>query len=186
MYMQRPVTFLGVLSVFISLSVTAVWGQTAPSTSSQPESASAKLARWMELVNSPDLTAEKAAAFEELAVFGTPDIVPLLTPLLSDEQLAHYARFALEANPAPSVDEAFRQALDQLEGRLLIGVISSIGVRRDAQAIAPLADKLVQPDVHVAAAAAHALGSIATPEAADKLAASLATATGPQRAAIAR
>ncbi|MHB0957501.1 MAG: HEAT repeat domain-containing protein [Pirellulaceae bacterium] len=186
MYMQRPVTFLGVLLVFISLCVTAVRGQTAPSTSSQSESASTKLARWMELVNSPDLTAEKAAAFEELAVFGTPDIVPLLTPLLSDEKLAHYARFALEANPAPSVDEAFRQALDQLEGRLLIGVISSIGVRRDAQAIAPLADKLVQPDVHVAAAAAHALGSIATPEAADKLAASLATATGPQRAAIAR
>jgi HEAT repeat protein len=140
----------------------------------------------MELVKSPDLTAEKAAAFEELAAIGTPDVVPALVPLLSDEKLAHYARFALEANPAPTVDAAFRQALDQLHGRLLIGVISSIGVRKDAQAVIPLAARLADGDVQIAAAAATALGSIATPEAADKLAAGLSTAAGPHRAAIAR
>ncbi len=108
------------------------------------ESAQARQTRLLNALKSPELTAEKAAAFEELAAFGTREVIPVLAPLLSDEKLAHYARFALEANPDPAVDELFRQSLDQLSGNLLIGVINSIGVRKDAQAIAALTARLTR------------------------------------------
>ena len=37
--------------------------------------------------------------------------------------------------PGPAADEALRKATENLEGRLLVGVINSIGVRRDAEAV---------------------------------------------------
>ena len=45
------------------------------------------------------------------------------------------ARYALEPIPDPSVDDALRDALGKLKGRLLVGVIGSLGVRRDAKAV---------------------------------------------------
>ena len=53
-----------------------------------------------------------------------------------------------------------RQALGQLKGQLLVGVIHSLGVRKDAQAVAPLAKLLAATDPAVAQAAARALGRI--------------------------
>lgn len=47
------------------------------------------------------------------------------------------------------MDEALRDALGKLKGRLLVGVIASIGVRRDAKAVEPLAKMLGSPDVEV-------------------------------------
>jgi len=108
---------------------------------------------------------EKAEACRELAVVGTKDAVPVLVGLLADEKLSHMARYALEAMPDPGVDTALRQALTQLRGRPLVGVIGSLGVRRDARAVEPLAGLLANDDPDVAQAAARALGSIATPEA---------------------
>ena len=68
---------------------------------------------------------------------GTKEAVPVLAALLADEKLAHMARYALEPIPDPAVDEAFRAALGNLKGRRLVGVICSIGVRRDGQGRAP-------------------------------------------------
>ena len=42
---------------------------------------------------------EKAVACKRLAVYGTKDAVPSLAPLLADEQLASWARIAMEAIP---------------------------------------------------------------------------------------
>src|SRR5512138_1610120 len=72
---------------------------------------------------------EKADACRELAHLGTKNAVPSLAPLLADEQLGHMARYALETIPDPSVDAALREALGKVKGRLLAGVIGSIGVR---------------------------------------------------------
>src|SRR5262245_63770557 len=60
---------------------------------------------------------EKAKACQRLAVVGTKEAIPVLSELLGDEKLAHYARFALEPIPDPSVDDAFREALGKLKGR---------------------------------------------------------------------
>ena len=46
-----------------------------------------------------------------------------------------YARFGLEGIPDPAVDEALREAATKLQGRQLVGVIDSIGQRKDAKAV---------------------------------------------------
>ena len=79
--------------------------------------------------------AEKAITCKHLAVHGTKDAVPALAALLPDEQLTSWARIALEAIPDPAAAAALRRALGELKGRVLVGVINSIGVRRDAEAV---------------------------------------------------
>jgi HEAT repeat protein len=108
---------------------------------------------------------EKAKACQTLAVIGTRKCVPVLAGMLGDEKMAHYARFGLQPIPDPAVDEALRDALGKLQGMLLVGVIDSIGIRRDAKAVEPLEKLLGDSDLDVARAAAAALGRIATPEA---------------------
>ncbi|WP_347245269.1 HEAT repeat domain-containing protein [Thermogutta sp.] len=103
---------------------------------------------------------DKALACKKLAVFGTAQAVPVLAPLLADPELASWARIALEAIPDPACDAALREAAGKLDGRLAVGVINSIGVRRDPQAIEVLTQRLGDNDVDVAAAAAAALGRI--------------------------
>ena len=122
-------------------------------------------------------------AFKPLAVFGSKDAVPAIAPYLSDEELSSWARIALEAIPDPACDEALRKAEAGLKGRLLIGVINSIGVRRDAKAVDALVTRLGDADADVAAAAAAALGRIGGDAAAKALEKALATrhAGGPQR-----
>ncbi|MHB1309929.1 MAG: HEAT repeat domain-containing protein [Limisphaerales bacterium] len=103
---------------------------------------------------------EKAITCKQLVVHGTKDAVPALAPLLADKELASWARIALEAIPDPAADEALRTAMATLHGRLLIGVINSLGVRRDALAVPGLVGKLRDGDPEVASAAAAALGGI--------------------------
>ncbi len=103
---------------------------------------------------------EKAITCKKLAICGTKEAVPALAPLLSDEKLASWARIALEAIPDPASDAALREAAGKLKGRLLVGVINSIGVRRDAKAIETLASVLKGDDPEAASAAAVALGRI--------------------------
>lgn len=119
---------------------------------------------------------EKADACRELAVYGTKASVPVLAALLEDEKLSHMARYALEPIQDPSVDEAFRNALKKVNGRLLVGVIGSIGVRRDVKAIDAIALYLNDQNAEVAQAAARALGSIGTTQSAKILEAALAKA----------
>ena len=90
----------------------------------------------------------------KLMIIGTAASVPTLAGLLSDKDLAHMARFALERIPAPEAAQALRDALPKLNGSLKIGVISSLGVRRDAESVAPLAKLLTDSDSAVARAAA--------------------------------
>jgi len=103
---------------------------------------------------------EKADACRLLAIVGTKDAVEPLAALLGDEKLSHMARYGLEPIPDPAVDDALRDALGRLKGRPLVGVIGSIGVRRDAGAVEQLAKMLQDPDAQVAQAAARALGKI--------------------------
>src|SRR5262249_31060032 len=113
--------------------------------------------------------AEKAVACKHLAVDGSSESVPELAKLLTDNELASWARIALEAIPGSASDEALRKALDSLEGELLVGTINSIGVRRDAAAVDPLAARLEGKDSEAASAAALALGHIGNAAAAKSL-----------------
>jgi len=111
---------------------------------------------------------QKAKACQRLAVVGTKEAVPALAALLSDPQLAHYARYGLEPIPDSSVDDALRDTL-----------------RKDAKAVRVLAKLLGDTDLEAAQAAAAALGGISGLQAAKALQEGLAQATGAVRSAVA-
>ena len=118
----------------------------------------------------------KSTACRELSRIATKQSVPTLASLLGDEKLSHMARYALEPIRDPSVDDALRDALGKVQGRTRLGVIGSLGVRRDTKAVAPLAKLLKDADAKQAAA--RALGSIGNAEAAKALEDALSGATG--------
>ncbi|MHC4632752.1 MAG: HEAT repeat domain-containing protein, partial [Planctomycetota bacterium] len=122
---------------------------------------------------------------KKLAIYGTEQSIPALAPLLADKELASWARIALEAIPGTAADTALRNALGKLQGRLLVGVINSIAVRRDVRAVDTLVQKLDDDNASVASAAAVALGHIGGDKAAKALTKSLANAPAGVRSAVA-
>lgn len=116
---------------------------------------------------------------------GTSVSVAPLAALLADEKLSHFARYALESLPYSTVDAAFRAALVTLKGKQLEGVIASVAVRRDANAIDALIGLLKNEDPAIAQAAARAVGSIGTAAAARALEDAWSSAVPGNRQAIA-
>lgn len=96
----------------------------------------------------------------QLALIGTAQSVPGLASLLVDEGNSHLARHALERIPGSEAGAALVKAVDQVQGKLKIGIIASLGVRRETAAVAALAGLLSQADASVVRAAALALGTI--------------------------
>jgi len=131
-------------------------------------------AEMLAVLKSDAPAAAKITACRQLAARGGPEAIPELADLLADEKLAHLARLALEPMPDPAAGDALRDALPKLKGQLLVGVINSLGRRRDAKAVAALSGLLGNSDPQVASAAAAALGKIATPAAAEILKKALA------------
>ena len=129
--------------------------------------------------------AEKALACKQLAVHGSEAAVPELARLLTNEQLASWARTPLEVIPGKGADEALRKALGSTRGKLQIGVINSIGVRRDVAAVEILTAHLQDEDAEVASAAAVALGLIGNEPATRSLRGALAGAPANVRSAVA-
>ncbi|MCX6908880.1 MAG: HEAT repeat domain-containing protein [Verrucomicrobia bacterium] len=129
--------------------------------------------------------AEKAIACKRLAIYGTSEAVSVLAPFLADEHLASWARIALQAIPDSAADDALREALGKLHGKLLIGVINTLGVRRDANSVGALSEKLKDSDTDVASAAAAALGRIGGGAAVKTLQPLLAGAPAAVRPAVA-
>jgi len=128
---------------------------------------------------------EKAITCKRLAIYGSEKCVPVVAPLLADKELSSWARITLEAIPGPAADAALREASSELKGRLLVGVINSIAVRRDIGAVDRLVQKLDDTDASVASAAAVALGHIGGEKAAKALTQSLTNAQGEVRSAAA-
>jgi HEAT repeat protein len=113
--------------------------------------------------------AAKDFVCRKLSLIGSAESVPALAGLLSDKKLSHMARYALERMPCPEAVAALRDAVAKTSGRTKVGVINSLGVRRDAQCTEALVALLKDSDKELAAAAAAALGNIGTPEAAEAL-----------------
>jgi HEAT repeat protein len=129
--------------------------------------------------------ADKAITCKQLAIYGSAAAVPELAKLLPIPELSSWARIALESIPGPEADEALRTATESLQGRLLVGTINSIGVRRDAAAVAALSGKLKDADAEVAAAAAVALGRIGNDDASKALRTALADSSPEVRSFVA-
>jgi HEAT repeat protein len=102
----------------------------------------------------------------KLATIGTSAAVPALSRLLANPDHAHMARFALERIPGPEAGQALQDALVKATGIHLVGIISSLGSRRDTAAVVRLGMLLKNADPAVARAAALALGTIGSAESA--------------------
>lgn len=113
---------------------------------------------------------EKDKACRELQVIGTPASVPALAALLADPQLSHIARCALEPMPSPEAGQALRAALAGTDGQVKVGIINSLGFRREAAALPDMVPLLKGGDLAIAAAAAAALGRSGTADTAPALA----------------
>jgi hypothetical protein len=129
---------------------------------------------------------QKAMACKKLSIVGGKDAIPPMAALLNDPHLACYARFGMEPNPDPSVDEAFRAALPKLKGKLQIGVINSIGVRKDAKAVDALSKLIDSSDPETAQAAAASVGMIGGLQSARVLQSALARTKPPVFPVVAR
>lgn len=127
---------------------------------------------------------EKAEACRKLAVVGGKSAVEPLVALLGDEKLSHMARYGLETNPDASVDKSLVEALGTLKGKQLMGVVASIGVRRDANAVEVLAGFLKNSDAEIVQTTARSLGRIGGFAAIEALKGALEGSTGASRIAI--
>jgi HEAT repeat protein len=105
----------------------------------------------------------------KLMLIGTAQSTPILAGMLSDADLSHMARYALERIPAPEAGQALRDALPKIPAAQKVGVVGSLGVRRDTASVPALAALLGDGDAALARAAAIALGDIGTVEAANAL-----------------
>jgi HEAT repeat protein len=120
-----------------------------------------KTKKLIEVLKSDADVFSKARACQQAGEFGTAKAVPALAALLGDEKLAAYARSGLENIPDPSAAAALRAALGALEGARLAGVVTSLGVLRDAKAVGALQKLAADPAKGVVKEALLSLGRIA-------------------------
>ena len=104
-----------------------------------------------------------------LSQIGSADCVPALAELLTDQDLSHMSRYALERIGGPESVKAMRDALPKVSSALKAGMIESLGARRDGASVDMLTVMAGGPDKMLAFAAINALGKIGTPEAAKSL-----------------
>ncbi|MEI7899715.1 MAG: HEAT repeat domain-containing protein, partial [bacterium] len=164
------------IACFLTAGRVAAAADNAPS-----ESKEGKLIAVLQSDAAPQV---KAITCKQLALCGTKAAVPALAALLTDEKLASWARIGLEAIPDPAVDDALRDALGKVQGKLLVGVINSIGTRRDGKAVGWLSQKLKDADPVLVSASAAALGRIGGEPAATALEKALADASAATLPAI--
>ena len=176
LHFLKVVCFLGALAaVLLSFSRAGFCQSSAPKNEKE----------LIAILRSDAPKAEKALACKNLSVYGSKESVADLAKLLGDEQLASWARTPLEAIPGEEADAALRKASESLKGKLLVGVINSIGVRRDSGAVELLSGRLEDKDADVASAAAVALGWIGNDAAAKSLRPKLAGGPIAVRSAVA-
>ncbi|MBI1390528.1 MAG: hypothetical protein GC154_19000 [bacterium] len=127
---------------------------------------------------------EIADACRELARVGTKKSVKPLAALLGSAEHSHMARYGLETIADSSVDSALRSALSELKGLQRIGVIGSLGVRKDGKAVKALAGLLSDSYPVTVQAAARALGSIGGSGASKALLSALGETSGQNQLAV--
>ena len=127
-------------TVVVALVIAAVpansWAQGSMSPVQDGAARNAEVAKLIAVLQCDAAPFDKAQACQRLALIGTKEAVPALAALWPMRGSAA-TRGLDSADSGPSVDDALRDALGRLHGRLLSGVINSIGVRRARQGGGP-------------------------------------------------
>jgi len=116
------------------------------------------------VLQSPAGIVQKCNACLRLKTTGTAKSVPVLAALLGDEKISHAACNTLEVMPCPEAGTVLRGALDRTSGLVKAGIINTLGMRHDREAVPLLTKLLADSDIQVVAAAITALGNITGPE----------------------
>jgi type 1 glutamine amidotransferase len=132
------------------------------------------------VLNSDAKRAGKQFVCRQLSIIGTEQSVPTLAQMLAGEETSDMARYALERIPGTAVNDALRGALRKVRGnaKARIGIINSLGVRKDEGSVRILGRILGRANGDTAMAAAAALGQIANADATEALAQAKDKATG--------
>jgi HEAT repeat protein len=182
---SRIVLALFAAAILLAFAPASSPAQAKPASPTDSNAAAKEIAAQIAVLQSAAPHERKLAACKRLGAIGGKESVAVLASLLSDENLTHPARIGLEAIPDPAATEALRSALPKLKGKSLVGVIHSLGARRDFSATSDLVGRLSDPDPQVASAAAFALGKFATPDAGRALLQALPSASPAVRPAVA-
>jgi HEAT repeat protein len=138
----------------------------------------------LEVLQSDASLAAKRAVCKRLGLIAGDRSAPVLAEMLVQPDTSDMARYSLERMPSRSVDAALRAALRRTSGNVRVGVIHSIGYRRDEEAVPALGELLRDKDEAAAAAAAWALGRIGSATAVRHLARARGSAQGRVREEI--
>jgi HEAT repeat protein len=103
---------------------------------------------------------DKAEACARLKWIGTARSVPALAPLLTDGDLSHSARYALESMRNTEAGDALRAAVAKTTGSNEVGIINSLAVRAEPASVPVLLNVLSVSDEDVASSSARGLGRI--------------------------
>ena len=118
-------------------------------------------ARLLEMLQSNATLAGKDFACRQLSFIGTEASVPVLSGMVARPETSDMARYALERIPGAAAVDALRKALESTSGRAKIGVINSLGARRDAGSVPALKLLIASTDQGISEAAMAALAGIA-------------------------
>ncbi len=140
-----------------------------------PGASPAKLAEieagLLKVLQNPQATFDaKQYACRLLRRCGSDASVDVLAGMLTDEKLAHMARYALTYLPGEKAGAALRGNLAKVKGGMLASAIDSVAKRGDRQAVGTIAKIAAGSEDALASVAIAALGQIAGPEAATALA----------------
>jgi HEAT repeat protein len=119
--------------------------------------------RLIEFLRGEATAAGKDYVCRQLSLIGTDASAPVLEGMLASAETAEMARYALERIPGEAASAALRNALAKAPAKARPGIVNSLGIRRDAQAVAAVSKLATAPDPALAGAAIAALGRIATP-----------------------
>ena len=117
------------------------------------------------VLQSEAAVAAKRGVCKSLSLIATERSAPTLAAMLTVADTSDPARYVLERMPPGAADTALREALTKTRGPMRVGIINSIGNRKDSRAVAALAGLLDDSDEATAQAAACALGKIGGAEA---------------------
>lgn len=141
--------------------------------SDKPTAARSMSAMLIKLIHDDQTTLEaKNVACDWLPLLITrdhPQAAAALAPLLTNTDSFDMARRSLQRLPGESSAKALRLQLSKNQGEQRIGLINSLGARRDAPSVAALSALLNKNDLDTSAAVIRALGEIASPKAIEQL-----------------
>ena len=105
----------------------------------------------------------------QIGIIGTKKSIPILSKMLINESTSEMALLGLEPINDPYVDKTLRKSLTKTKGKYKVGIINSLGVRKDSNSVKTLSKLIFDEDKLVSISSVAALGKIGTDNASQVL-----------------